>query len=319
MKLHIKNYIWVALALISTSCGGALAGGTINVDQPQLAPPHHPVGLTVRDVAGPVVGAMCGLDGATDAAVGPSNANGTIIFPSVPLSLRATQLVCTEPGYQPFSEHRDLTGEDPEPALVAMLSPVPPPVQPLDKRDFIEHYQGNFGSIAADPCYTVSRTLFDPVALLVTWTNDRPCFERLMQQHADRGDNRVVIDPRASYHESVAPIDLWHDPPTFRLFIEDIRRHMNNRGEHFKVLPFFSADGHIDTFLKDGEGDPDPAAEAHFARTCTRSPRPRATSSTARSPAGNAGTSATTSRQAPTSGSASSSPRSSRAPGTGST
>lgn len=121
MKLKYSTVLLVAA--LSSAC--ALQGATIGGGG-QVSAPAHAVGLTVRDAAGPVAGAMCGLDGATDSAKGPSNANGTIIFESVPLSLRATQLVCSAPGYQPFSEHRELTGADPEPSLVAMLMPVPP-------------------------------------------------------------------------------------------------------------------------------------------------------------------------------------------------
>jgi hypothetical protein len=47
--------------------------------------------------------------------------NGTIVFAYVPLSLRDAQLNCKADGYQPFREHRLLTGADPEPALVAVL------------------------------------------------------------------------------------------------------------------------------------------------------------------------------------------------------
>jgi len=123
----MKKYLALVLAILSTACAGALQGGTIGGPPPGTTAGYHRVGLTVRDDKGAVAGAMCGLDGATDQAVGPSDANGTIFFPLVPPTLRATQLVCTAPGYQPFSEHRDLTGKDPEPTLIAWLKPLPPP------------------------------------------------------------------------------------------------------------------------------------------------------------------------------------------------
>ena len=84
-----------------------------------------------------------------------------------------------------------------------------------------------------------------------------------------RGDNRGVVDPRADYHggQGGGPIDVWHDPATFARFLKDIRAHVNNRGEHFKVLVFMAADGHVASFLKNGqEGVPDLEAEEHFAR-----------------------------------------------------
>src|SRR4051794_38382701 len=145
----------------------------------------------------------------------------------------------------------------------------PAAAQALDKVDFVRNYQGNFGGIKVPGCGFHNDTMFDPVSLLVTWTSNRPCFERAMQAHAERGDNRVVVDPRADYHggEGGGPIDLWHDPGTFGRFLKDVRAHTNNRGEPFKVLVFMAGDGHIASFLKDErEGVPDPEAEAHFAR-----------------------------------------------------
>ena len=141
--------------------------------------------------------------------------------------------------------------------------------QPLDKTDFIRNYQGNFGGIKVPGCGFHNDTMFDPVSLLVTWTADRPCFEKAMRAHAVRGDNRVVVDPRADYHggQGGGPVDVWHDPATFARFLQDVRAHRNARGEPFKVLVFLAGDGHIASFLKDGrEGTPDPDAESHFAR-----------------------------------------------------
>ena len=154
--------------------------------------------------------------------------------------------------------------------LVGLIAPVNGQAPPLGtKADFIRNYQGNFGGIKVPGCGFHNDVMFDPVVILVTWTSNRPCFEKAMQAHAARGDNRVVVDPRADYHggQGGGPIDLWHDPGTFARFLKDVRSHVNNRGEHFKVLVFLAADGHIGSFLKNGqEGVPDPDAEAHFAR-----------------------------------------------------
>ena len=150
---------------------------------------------------------------------------------------------------------------------VVLLQPQVPPLG--TKADFIQHYQGNFGSIKVPDCGFHNDSTFDAVVLLVAWTNNPPCFEKAMQAHAVRGDNRVVVDPRADYHggQGGGTIDLWHDPVTFARFLKDIRAHVNNRGEHFKVLVFLAGDGHIGSFLKNGqEGVPDPDAEAHFTR-----------------------------------------------------
>src|SRR4051794_23269893 len=40
----MKKYIWIALALISTSCGGALAGGTLGGGSPVHGSPTEVVG-----------------------------------------------------------------------------------------------------------------------------------------------------------------------------------------------------------------------------------------------------------------------------------
>ena len=95
-----------------------------------------------------------------------------------------------------------------------------------EKRDEI-------GSIKVPGCGFHNDSLFDPVVLLVTWTNNKPCFEKAMQAHAVRGDNRVVVSPRADYHggQGGGIVDLWHDPATFRAFLVDIRRHVNNRSD----------------------------------------------------------------------------------------
>ena len=60
-------------------------------------------------------------------------------------------------------------------AVVAALSNVAG-AQPLTpKRQFIEQYQGNFGSIKLTGCGFHNDSLFDPVVLLVTWTSNKPC------------------------------------------------------------------------------------------------------------------------------------------------
>ncbi|MCC7416063.1 MAG: hypothetical protein IT176_02905 [Acidobacteria bacterium] len=154
--------------------------------------------------------------------------------------------------------------------FAASTTCVPLAAQPLPSAgDFIRRYQGNFGSIEVSGCGFHNDNLFDPVALLVTWTNNRPCFEKAMAAHASRGDNRVVVDPRADYHggQGGGIVDLWHEPARFREFLVDIRRHSNDRGERFEVLLFLAGDSHIRSFLKNGaHGVPDPEAEAHALR-----------------------------------------------------
>jgi hypothetical protein len=145
----------------------------------------------------------------------------------------------------------------------------PPTALAIDKIDFVRNYQGNFGSIKVAGCGFFNDTVFDPVSLLVAWTSNRPCFEKAMRAHGARGDNRVVVDPRADYHggQGGGPVDLWHDPGTFAKFLSDIHGYRNNRGEPFKVLVFLAADGHIGTCLSGGpEGSPDREAERHFER-----------------------------------------------------
>ena len=117
-----REAVLLSALVFATSCG-ALAGGSVDISQPRLAPPSHAVQLTVRTASGPVTGAYCWLDGVTDHASGPSDDNGTIVFTYVPLSLRDTLLNCRGDGFQPFREHRLLTGAEPEPTLVAVLVP----------------------------------------------------------------------------------------------------------------------------------------------------------------------------------------------------
>jgi hypothetical protein len=65
--------------------------------------------------------------------------------------------------------------------MMATASPAAP--QALDKVDFVRNYQGKFGGIKVPGCGFHHDTMFDPVSLLVTWTRNRPCFERAMQAH----------------------------------------------------------------------------------------------------------------------------------------
>ena len=133
------------------------------------------------------------------------------------------------------------------------------------KREFVQNYQGNFGSIKVPDCGLFNDSLFDPI-LLVKYVNDRPCYEKMMQAHADRGDNRVVVDPRADYHggQGGGIVDWWHEPARFAEFLGDIRSHVNKWGEHFEALVFLAGDGHIGSFIQ-REGVPNLAAEAHWA------------------------------------------------------
>jgi hypothetical protein len=117
------------LALATMACGGALAGGTTNVfDSPQVAAPRHTVGLTVRDAAGAVAGAMCGLDGATDSAQGTEQRERHDHLPDGAAGAARHAADVHGEGYQPFSEHRLLTGAEPEPSLVAHADALMPPL-----------------------------------------------------------------------------------------------------------------------------------------------------------------------------------------------
>lgn len=263
----------LALALLSASCGGALAGGTVNVSDkpPVAASPSYQFGIVACAVVVPItapcpwplVGAKIEvqhLDGWVSTIAnddGYALMSASIPYSAVRISADGFETLSAsiEP---PTIDGQNLTFSPPRTV---------PPQAPLDKRDFIEHYQGNFGSIPVDACWTFGGTLFDPVDLLVAWQTDRGCFEALMHQHLDRGDNRVVIDPRADYHGQGGFADLWHDPARFRQYVLDVRAHRNHRGEPMKVLLFFAADGHIPSFLIGGhEGYPDGAAEQHFER-----------------------------------------------------
>lgn len=195
-----------------------------------------------------------GLDGDRVSADG-------YLFAQLPADRLKTRIHMRAAGFLPFDSGdlvvTDLTGQN---SLgnhnFFVLTEDVPPVRPIpSKASFIQNYQGNFGSIKVPGCGFFNDSLFDPVALLVSWTNNRPCFETAMQAHASRNDNRVVVDPRADYHggQGGGIIDLWHDPATFAAFVSDIRRHQNAAGEPFEVLLFTAADGHIPSFLaRDG-------------------------------------------------------------------
>lgn len=120
----------------------------------------------------------------------------------------------------------------------------------LDKVTLIRTAQENFGAIKLAGCDLHMNALFDPF-LLERWVNNRPCFERMMAEHARRNDNTVTVDPRAGYH-GFNDIDAWHQPELFTAFIRDVRRHTNAMGEHFRVRVFLGGDGHIDNMRSPG-------------------------------------------------------------------
>lgn len=108
--------ILAGVLLLVSGC--ALQGGTVNLPTKPLVASLRAVAVVVEDPQGrPIQGAVCGLDGGSDQGVS-SNADGYVLFRTVPTSLRATQLTCSAEGYVRASEHRDLwTGanEDLEP------------------------------------------------------------------------------------------------------------------------------------------------------------------------------------------------------------
>jgi len=123
--------------------------------------------------------------------------------------------------------------------LVATI--IDPPL--IDKTTVIRTAQENFGGIKLAGCGLHLDNLFDPF-LLERWVNDRPCFERMMSEHAVRNDNMVSIDPNSGY-SGFNTIDLWHDPATVTAFVRDIRRHRNAVGEPFRVRLFLGGDAHF--------------------------------------------------------------------------
>ena len=139
------------------------------------------------------------------------------------------------------------------------IHPLDPPI--LAKADFLQNFQGNFGTIKVPGCGLDQDSLFDPF-LLIMWQENPDCFERMMAEHAKRDDNRIVVDPRSGYHGH-NDVDLWHDPATFARFLRDVRRHTNSRGENFRILLFTAGDSHIASFMH-ADTSPDAAAEAHW-------------------------------------------------------
>jgi hypothetical protein len=135
------------------------------------------------------------------------------------------------------------------------------------KAEFIQNYQGDFGNAKLPGCGFFNDSIFDPVSLMVTWTNDRECFEKTLAFKAAKGDNRLIVDPRADYHggQGGAVIDLYHDPQRFAAFLAELRQHRNIYGEPFEVTAYFAADGHIGSFIG-RDGHPDLEAEAHWIR-----------------------------------------------------
>jgi hypothetical protein len=127
-------------------------------------------------------------------------------------------------------------------------APGDPPI--AAKQEFIRNFQANFGTIKLPGCGLHLDNLFDPF-LLIAWLENRPCFDRMMNEHARRNDNVVVVDPKSGYHGH-NDVDLWHEPTRFAEFLRDIRRRTNGRGEHFRVLLFLAGDGHINDMRADG-------------------------------------------------------------------
>lgn len=264
--------------MVSTIGAATLAGLAAACVAPHLAPPVPPAPPTASapvlstfdvvacqeraDPCTPIAGATVEIQTAAGWQSQHANGDGYTLWTVENLPRSALRI--TADGYEPILESitpptMGAPGQHNRYGLV-------PVIPPLVGRDhFAREYQGNFGSIAVDQCWTYGGTLFDPVDLLVNWETDHACFEKLMQQHADRGDNRVVLDPRADYRGEGGILDYWHDPATVRAFLLDVRKHRNKYGEPFGVLLFFSGDGHVDTFLAGGQGQPSATAEAHFA------------------------------------------------------
>lgn len=119
----------------------------------------------------------------------------------------------------------------------------------LAREVFIRTYQGNMGSIKLPGCGLHLDNLFDPF-LLWAWLSNRPCFDRMMQAHADRGDNVVSVTPTSGYHGQNES-DVWHQPDVFAAFLQDIRRYRNVHGEPIRVHVFFAGDAHFPTMLDD--------------------------------------------------------------------
>jgi hypothetical protein len=131
---------------------------------------------------------------------------------------------------------------------VGQPSDTDPPL--VSKDAFIHSFQGNFGTISLPGCGLHMDMLFDPF-LLQKFVQDRPCYERMLQAHMDRGDNVVVVSPKSGYHGH-NDLDLWHQPDVIAAFLRDVRRHRNNRGEPIRPIMFMAGDGHIDNMKTAG-------------------------------------------------------------------
>jgi len=211
-----------------------------------------PVACVVEEEGvGPLEGVVCTL-GTLQAT---TNADGYALVGAVAKGPHLVQ--AAKPGYVVRELGLDVQGAT---DFHLTLPPAVPPI--IEKALFARTYQGNFGTIAVPGCGLHNDLLFDPF-LLPLWLYNRPCFEAALQAHAVRGDNRVVVAPRADYNGHMPLVDLWHDPATFRRFLIAIRQHVNARGETLEPLVVLGADGHQATLIQ-SVGVPDEEAEAHW-------------------------------------------------------
>lgn len=217
----MKRSIWL-LALCASGCVGAIQGGTVNTKPPEHIELHS-VGLTVRDANGPIKGAVCGLDGATSQGL-VSDANGTIIFPAVPLSLRDTQLVCHADGYVDFSEHRTLTGADPEPSLVARLVPKHVDPQSLSE-ETIRRYRGAIATVQMNLPHGPRPGRDDNVL----FTGMYPAYgpedrARMRATYKARGYTHWAMGPlnAGSYHGDYPELDFRSNPDAFLDLVQEL-------------------------------------------------------------------------------------------------
>jgi|GEM_PF-3999286 len=125
------------------------------------------------------------------------------------------------------------------------LAPVKPPMPPVgSKASFVATYQANFGGIKLPGCGLHMDAVFDPF-LLERFVNNRGCYEQMMQAHAVRNDNVVVVGAKSGYHGQ-NDIDVWHSPAPLVEMLTDIRSKRNATGEFFRVQLVVGADGHVD-------------------------------------------------------------------------
>jgi hypothetical protein len=116
--MRFRLSIVAVCAVLAAACGGALRGGTLNVDPPCTMDAYQAgtcAGETVRTVAvvvrsggHPVAGATCTIDQAPDPR-GASGVDGYIAWDHLDTGRRDLQLTCTADGYVPWGEHRALT------------------------------------------------------------------------------------------------------------------------------------------------------------------------------------------------------------------